>query len=385
MFLIVLVDVMGFTIVVPLLALYAEKFDAGPLVATTIVSCFAVCSLISSPVLGKLSDQYGRRRMLLLSQVGTCIGFLILAFSTSLWMVFLGRIIDGVTAGNASLANAYVSDHTKPEERARAFGIIGVAFGLGLTIGPTLGGWLGEYSLHLPFLVAAGLSGLSIACTYVLLPKELPPQETLAAGAKRSSAFNLTTYLDYLRRPELRSLYLQFFAFSFAYSVFISGLALFSERRFLHDGQPWTAREAGFLFGFLGLLGIAWQGAAVGRLVKRYGARRLALVGFMAAAAGYVALGLVPSENLLALAFVMVVTTFGNSMLRPVLTSRISLAVGRHEQGAAIGVSGSLTFVAMAVAPPTGGAMLEHHWLLGWALVPAAVALLGLAASLRGK
>ena len=144
-FLIVLVDVMGFTIVIPLLSLYAERFG---------------------------------KPLLLISQAGTCAGFLLLGVSNSLWMVFIGRILDGITAGNLSTAQAYISDHTAPENRAKAFGVIGVAFGIGFTFGPLLGGWLGhEYDMHVPFLVSAGLSALSIFCTYTLLPKELPPQE----------------------------------------------------------------------------------------------------------------------------------------------------------------------------------------------------------------
>src|SRR5687768_9780338 len=116
-FLIVLVDVLGFTIVIPLLAFYAEKFGASPLVATLLVSVYAVCSLISTPIIGNLSDKYGRRPLLLISQAGTCLGFLMLAYSESLWMVFVGRILDGLTAGNLSIAQAYISDHTEPKDR----------------------------------------------------------------------------------------------------------------------------------------------------------------------------------------------------------------------------------------------------------------------------
>src|SRR5215510_6968761 len=154
-FLIVLVDVLGFTIVIPLLAYYAEKFGASPLVATTLVSVYAACSLISTPILGNLSDRYGRRRLLLVSQAGTCAGFLMLAFSSALWMVFVGRILDGITAGNLSIAQAYISDHTKPENRAKAFGVIGIAFGIGFFFGPAMAGWLGgKGHEHVPFLVA---------------------------------------------------------------------------------------------------------------------------------------------------------------------------------------------------------------------------------------
>jgi DHA1 family tetracycline resistance protein-like MFS transporter len=391
MFLIVLVDVLGFTIVIPLLSLYAERFGASPLVATLIVSCYAASSLVSTPILGKLSDQYGRRPLLLISQAGTCAGFILLGFSTALWMVFVGRILDGLTAGNLSLAQAYISDHTLPENRAKAFGVIGVAFGIGFMFGPALGGYLGEYGMHYPFLVAACLSMLSIACTYFLLPREekLPSVDVVVPagpGGRRPSAFDIAAYGEYFRRPELRKLYIQFFLFSFAFSLFFSGFALYAERRFVvaHFDQalmqtilePWSAREVGYLFAYSGLIGILWQGGLIGRLVKKYGETKLTIAGFAASAIAYVAIGFVPEDRLIPLGVVTIVSSFGHSVVRPVLTSRITQAVGRHEQGVAIGISGSLSSVAMMMAPPTGGAMLDQHWLLAWALIPAGVSVI---------
>lgn len=393
-FLIVLVDVLGFTIVIPLLALYAEKFGASPLTATLIVTCYAACSLISTPILGRLSDQYGRRPLLLISQAGTCAGFLILGYSTSLWMVFLGRILDGFTAGNLALAQAYISDHTRPENRAKAFGVIGIAFGIGFMFGPALGGWLGDYGMHLPFLVAAGLSVLSMLATYTLLPKEDgkdPRSDGSGPGGRRPGAFDLAVYAEYFRRPALRRLYLQFFLFTFAFSLFTSGFALFAERRFVIEewsaalGRevwvPWTAREVGFLFAFAGFLGIMWQGGLIGRLVRKYGEVRLTFAAFLASMIGYVGLGLVPDDQLLPLGVITFISSFGHSVLRPVLTSRITQAVGPDEQGVVIGISGSLSSFAMMIAPPTGGFLLDHHWLLAWAIVPAAVSGFGLVVS----
>ena len=383
-FLIVLVDVLGFTIVIPLLSLYAETFGASPLVATTIVSCYAACSFVSTPIIGNLSDRYGRKPLLLISQAGTCAGFLMLGFAGSLWMVFAGRILDGITAGNLSTAQAYISDHTKPEDRAKAFGVIGIAFGVGFLFGPYLGGVLGDYGVRqigdVPFIVSACLSALSMICTATLLPRELPPQaresQQQLPGGRRPSAFDIDTYIEYFRRPGLARLYAQFVLFTFSFSAFTSGFALFAEQRF-----SWTARETGYLFAYAGALGIILQGGLIGRLVKRFGETKLALAGFIAAGAGYLLLGF--AETIALLVIVATINGFGNGVLRPVLTSQITQAVGRHEQGIAIGISGSLSSLAMTMAPPSGGVMLNNHWTMAWAFVPAVIVLIGLAVALR--
>ncbi len=457
-FLIVLVDVLGFTIVIPLLAFYAEKFGASPLVATTLVSVYAVCSLISTPIIGNLSDRYGRRPLLLISQAGTCLGFLMLAYSSSLWMVFVGRMLDGITAGNLSLAQAYISDHTEPKDRAKAFGVIGVAFGVGFTFGPGLGGTLSKsYGPHMPFIVAAGLSALSIVATYTLLREDSKPGESEAGpqgpGGKRPGAFDIATYLEYFRRPGLGALYLQFFLFSFAFSCFVSNFALFSERRFTigHDvariedktctlravdklelpgakhgtlsfdgaqltydkdwvivdektielrggacarssavpaptitGRfPWGAREVGLVFVFSGILGILLQGGLLGRLVKKFGEAKLVVMGFASAAVAYALLGFTYTLGLLLVGAVF--NSFGNGVIRPALTSQITQVAGRAEQGVAIGISGSLSSLAMMMAPPSGGSLLNRNWLLAWTMLTAAVAALGLIVALAAR
>ena len=379
-FLIVLVDVLGFTIVIPALPFYALHFGATPLIATLLVTVYAVCSLISTPIIGKLSDQYGRKPLLMYSQAGTCAGFLVLASSTSLWMVVVGRILPGLSAGNLSIAQAYISDHTTPENRTKAFGIIGIAFGLGFMAGPALGGWLGKYSLALPFYVAAGFSAVAMLCTYVLLPKREAPNPGSAEvgpGGRRPSAFDWKVYAEYFRRPALRAIYVQFFLFSFAFSCFFSGFALFSG---LHPDLQWGSDEVGYLFTYAGFLGVLLQGGLLGRLARRYGEFKLSIFAFIASVIGYTLVGFATSVVLLVVA--STVNAFGQGILRPVLTARLTHAVGKHEQGVALGISGSLGSLAMAFAPPTGGVMLNRMELFAWAMVPAVVSLLGLIATL---
>ncbi len=379
-FLVVLVDVLGFTIVYPLLPFYAVRFGASPLIATTLVSVYALCSLLSTPIIGRLSDQFGRRRLLVLSQAGTFAGFIVLGFAEHLWMLFLGRILDGLTAGNLSIAQAYISDHTEPQNRTKAFGVIGIAFGIGFFFGPAMAGVLATYGEHVPFIVAAGLSFGSIICTYTLLQPGVPPKAVEVGGpaGKRPGLFDFATYLEYFRRPGLGALYLQFFLFCFSFSAFMSGFALFAKSRF-----AWTSRDVGFMFAYAGFLGIILQGGMLGRLVKKHGEVKLAIAGFISVVVAYGMLGVAGTLVLLILS--ITIASFGNGVLRPVITSELTQRIGRHEQGVALGITGSLNSLAMLVSPPAGGVLLNQDWLFAWTLVPAVASLLGLLVALAAR
>ena len=248
-FLIVLVDVMGLTIILPLLPFYAESLGATPSIVGMLVSAYALCQLIAGPPLGQLSDRVGRRPVLLVSQMGTLAGFLMLAFAQSLWLVFLARIIDGLTAGNLTVAQAYISDVTEPQNRAKAFGMIGVAFSLGFLVGPALSGFLAPYSNQYPIFVAAALSFTSIMCTYFLLPSA--PVHPKPEGEKSR---RWKSYVEAFSDGTLAPLMWQFFAFAFAFAMFISGFALFAERRFVYHSTPFGAKEVGYVFAYLGLV-----------------------------------------------------------------------------------------------------------------------------------
>src|SRR5437763_4980766 len=158
----------------PLLPFYAEHLGASATVVGLLISSYAFCQLIAGPILGNLSDHMGRKPLLIVSQIGTLIGFLILAYANQLWLVFLSRVIDGLTAGNLSLAQAYISDVTTPEDRAKSFGVIGIAFGMGFLIGAGISGFLSQFSYQLPIFAAAALSATSLLSTYFLLPTNKP-------------------------------------------------------------------------------------------------------------------------------------------------------------------------------------------------------------------
>lgn len=382
-FLIVLVDILGMTIVIPLLAVYAESFHATPFEATLLMPTFAVCQLIAGPILGRISDRTGRRKMLLVSQLGTFLGFIFMARATALWMVFVARIIDGATAGNLSLAQAYIADNTEPKDRAKSFALIGIAFGLGFLVGPGITAMLAGKSLSTPIYAAAALSMTSVLCTFFLLPGEPPPQAPLVDGApgpggKRLGILQWSAYSQFFARPALRSLLIQFFLYMFAFSTFTSGFALFAERRFSWHDHPFTPREIGVVFAYAGFLGIVLQGGLVGRLVKRFGEERLVGWGFATLAIGYVILGGIHDSAMLLVT--TTIASFGNGVLRPGLTSLITQNAARHEQGVVLGLNQSLTSVAAITAPPLAGFLIGTGHLSAWAWVAAAAGLCGLLA-----
>ncbi|MCC7009195.1 MAG: MFS transporter [Acidobacteria bacterium] len=361
------------TLVLPLLAIYAETFHATPLQATLLVSVFAACQLVSGPVIGNLSDRFGRKRMLLVSQAGTFLGFLVMARAHTLWVLYLARVLDGSTAGNLSLAQAYISDSTPPHQRAQAFGLIGVAFGIGFFIGPSLTGFLAaHHGMTTPIYLAACMSALSILCTATLLKEGAGRHR---AFDERRAVFHWRTYTTYFGRPELRGRLLQFLCFITAFSLFISGFALFAERRFTWDGRPFGPREIGVLFGYVGLLGIILQGGLIGRLVDRFGESALVAGGFTVLALGYFGLGFAAAPGLLLVAGTF--AAFGNGVIRPAVTSLITQHAGRHEQGIVAGITQALMSMASIVAPVVAGWLIQRQWLTAWAWTAALLAAVG--------
>jgi MFS family permease len=369
-FLTVLVDVLGLTIVLPLLPRYAEDFGATPFVATLIASSYAVCQLLASPLLGSLSDRIGRKPTLLASQAGSFVGFLILANANALWLVFLGRIIDGATAGNLTIAQAYISDVTKPENRSKAFGVIGIAFAIGFLVGPAFSGYsAAHYGHSVPFYVAAALSATSVLLTATLLPNVKPV-------ITREREPHLAAFKRLFGMPLVRRRFGEFFLFSMAFSMLMSGLALFLEHRFHYD-----VAQAGWVYTFSALVGGMVQGPMMGRLVKRYGEPALTRFGFITMAIGYLVLGVADGMPLLLVA--AGISSIGSSLLRPCITTLLTKSVSKSEQGATLGASQSLQSIAQIISPMIAGYLIGRALVGVYGIAAATPALLGFALTLR--
>jgi MFS family permease len=280
------------------------------------MSVFALCQLVSAPLLGTASDRFGRKPLLLASQIGTFLGLLLLARATALWMVYLSRIIDGATAGNISIAQAYISDNTEAKDRTRLFALIGIAFGLGFFVTPLLTGYLVHYGLSAPIYAAAGMSFGSIPFD-LPLPRARPApsaaNDDIGPGSQRVAIFEWRAYAVYFTRPVLSGLLAQFFFYALCFSTFTSGFALFAERRFTWQGHGVTPREISYLLGYVGFLGIVLQGFLIGRLVKRFGESALVSAGFILLVIGYLVWGRADIPTLI---LVSTITSFGNVALR---------------------------------------------------------------------
>jgi DHA1 family tetracycline resistance protein-like MFS transporter len=378
-FMINLVDVLGMTIIIPLLPFYAEKFGGSPLAVGMLVSVFAFCQLIGGPVLGKLSDSMGRKPLLIISQLGTLIGFIILALSQNLFWVFVSRVIDGLTAGNISLVQAHISDTTTPEDRAKSFAMLGIAFGIGFFIGPAISGFLSQYSYHYPIYVAAALSALSIVMTMKFMPDR--KGKSVESPLASKEILDVDLYVRYFKVPKLSAILCLWLLYALAFAVFTSGFALFAERQFSTTAHHFGVKEVGFVLCYVGFLSMVLPVAFTGRLTKTLGDHRTVQLGLITLTAGYGMFGFI--HGVIGIIISCTLTAFGGGILRPVLTSMITKCAPRSEQGAVLGISQSLMSFAQVIAPIASGILIDHNMLIAWSLLAGLLCLLGLAFSVK--
>ncbi len=360
------VDVLGFTILIPILPFYAERFGASPTTVGAIYSTVAVASLLSSPFWGRLSDRIGRKGVLIAAQVAGLLGFSLLAAGTALWTVFVSRAIEGLGGGGLGVTQAYVTDVTTPANRARAFGLIGATIGAGFLIGPALAGVLVRYGYRVPFLVAAGLQLVTVILTLVLLPESKGAVKTAPTlGEIRTS----------LRSPLLGRLLLTQFTFWISFTSWVTVFALFTER-VLGYGPAQTS----YLFIMSSVVTIVVQAGLIGRLVDCYGEGRLAITGLCCAVAAYGAVFFVTTT--LALYAWVVLWSLSSALLRPALGALIAEAAPEGQRGTILSVNDSLNGVAFLIAPLVATAVIRlNPHLVG--VIPAVAVCVALAIGYR--
>lgn len=353
-FITVFIDLVGFGIVIPVLPFYAEgtKFGATPSQVGLLFASYSVMQLVFSPVLGRLSDKYGRRPILLISLLGTSLGFLILGFATTLTMLFVGRIIDGISGGNISTAQAYIADVTTKENRAKGMGLIGAAFGLGFVFGPAIGGVLSRWGINVPFFFAGGLAFANTILLYFTLPETVTKDHPARVSAATGRGWN--QLIASLRNPRLGYVLTIYFLSIVAFSIMTATFSLFMMFRLGYD-----AFHNGWVFAFVGIISAGIQGGLIGKLVKRFGEPLLVIVGGLLFAASLFAIPFVTAATgLVAILTIGAATSIGQALSAPSLSSLASKSASAAEQGGVLGVMQSVASLARAVGPSLAAGLI---------------------------
>jgi len=351
----VFIDLIGFGMIIPILPFYAKAFAATPLEIGLLQAVYSWMQFFFAPLLGRLSDKHGRRPILLISIAGSAVGYLVLGLAETLTIVFVGRIISGITGANISAAQAYIADVTSRENRARAMGFFGATFGLGFVLGPALAGILTKFGVQAPFYFAAILSAGNAIALYFFLPESVrkgQPTETGEVGRNR-----LAEFLGSLKEKGFGTINLVYFLLVTAFSIMTYAFVLFTAYRY-----GYNAEQNGYLFAFVGVVSVIGQGMLFGRLVRRFGETRLTAAGCVLMTASlFVFPFLGPAFGGLTLLLITcAVLSIGNAFASPSITSLASKISAEEKQGISLGVMQSGASLARAVGPMIGGFLLNN-------------------------
>lgn len=385
-FVVVLIDLLGLTVIIPLLPLYAATFRASPLTIGLLGATYPLMQFVAAPILGRLSDRHGRKPILVISQLGTLIGFLVLGFAGGLPMLFLSRMIDGFSGGNIATAQAMIADSTTERTRTQGLGLIGAAFGVGFIIGPIIAfaalALSGE-NYHIPAFIAAGLSALSVLFSAFWLRETHDP--ALRSASDAGAAFAPGALLRWLASPKVGLLLALMFAQQFAFGGFEQFLPLFNLSRLGLNGSGNAA-----VFVYVGLIVVAIQGGLIGRWSRRWGERKLIYIGLAALALGLALTALTPTQaapwysraaaerelgvsaavalpddahtgwlGLVWLLIAMVPASIGGGVLSPSINSLLTRRVAPQQRGEILGASAAAFSAANVLAPLAGGALFQ--------------------------
>lgn len=351
-FITIFIDMLGVGILIPITPYIVRQYNSDALTIAMLSVVYSAFQFLASPILGRLSDRYGRRPLLLISLFGTAIGYFVFGFAGALWVLFLSRIIDGITGGNISIAQAYIADITRPEDRSKNFGLIGAAFGLGFIIGPALGGVLSNISLAAPAFFAGFLALANVVLGVFMLPESLTAEKRAGVTLTKSDFNPFRSLIGYIKRPEIAVLFFALFAFNFAFSGFQTNFTVFTLDRF-----GWGPAQNALLFTIVGIVGAVTQGGFVRKLVPRFGDRKLAIAGLAMMSVSFLAVAFVPSAWMLFPT--LIVTSVGSALATPTLTGMVSNQVSFREQGAILGATQSLNALTRVFGPIWAGVTFD--------------------------
>ena len=349
LFVIVFIDLLGFGMVIPVMALYAERLGAPDDQIGWLMTGYSLMQFVFTPIWGRLSDHLGRRPLLLVSIGMTALGFLGYAVAPDFRWLVASRVFAGAATANIAIAQAYIADVTPPEGRAKGMGIIGAAFGLGFVLGPAIGGLLSTVSLSAPGYAAALLAVANGVAAFFVLPE--PTERTL--GTRRA---HLPALVDELRRPGIRRIVLIYLVSVLAFSAMEATFALIAAHRFALD-----ERDVSWVFAFIGVIVVIVQGGLIGPLTRRYGEKALLVAGLAMQAAGLLAIPFVQGTAGLLAACVPLAA--GNGLSHPALSSLLSRSARAEDQGGTLGIGQSAAALGRIVGPISATKVYHHVWM----------------------
>ena len=350
--LVVVVDLIGFGIIIPLLPFYAETYGASPQKVTMLMVTFSFFQFMAAPIWGYLSDKFGRRIIIWITLIGSIIAYVLLAYSQTIYGLFFARAFAGFMAGNISTAQAYLTDITDKNNRAKAMGLFGAAFGLGFILGPAIGGILAgpdpqNPNVFLPPIAAALLSSIALLLAVFTL-KDTRPKVTDNKNKR------ITSLVEALRIPNLRQLILLSFIVTVVFASMESTFSLWSERTFY-----WGAEQNGYIFAFAGICGVIVQGFLISPLVKRYGESNLCIFGILLLALGMLSVSI--SYLNYHDYFSMALIAFGLGLFMPTISTLIVNIVSEDRRGWILGVNQSVSSLARIIGPAIAGILFEFY------------------------
>lgn len=356
LFLIQVTEVLGFSLILPFLPFYAKDMGANPLQISLISAVFSFFQFFMSPIMGRLSDIYGRKPLLIFSQLATTVSFLVFAFADSVWMLVLSRVIDGFFGSNFVIAQAYITDISSKKNRSAAMGMSGMAFGLGFLVGPALGGFLAErYSYSLPAFLASALTILTIFMTIFLLKETVKKSSKKLVFKLSWEMFELKGFVKYFKQDRLRDLFLILFFFLSTQVILTSNMAIYGDQKFGINTQ-----EMGLLLTGIGLISIIMQGGLLILLIKKLGEKKLLFIAYFSLLISFIILSLIKEKN--AIFLPLMLSAIGWGLFRPIMMGNISKKAADNEQGAVLGVASSLGSITQIIGPVVGGFILANFY-----------------------
>lgn len=348
-FLIVFIDLLGFGIILPLLPYIAEKYSASPFQIGLLTAVYSFFQLIASPILGRLSDRYGRKKLLIISQLGSAAGYLILGLAGNLPLLFLSRVIDGITGGNISIAQAYIADVTDKKDRARGMGIMGAAFGLGFIFGPAIGGALSKVSYSTPAYFATAISLITVLSTILFLKESVNVEK---ASHSSRTKFSLAEFKRVLSLETIGLMIFVFFVINFSFSVMQGNFALWTQKTF-----NFGPSDNGWLFTYIGILAVLVQLRFLPFMIKKFREKTILYISIFFMSVGLFLIPLSPHPYFLYIALLFF--PLGNGLAQPTIQALASENVPSEEYGETLGILQSAGSMGRILGPVVGGEIFE--------------------------